>query len=69
MAQQIILRLPQVQLRTGLSRSSIYNAVKAGTFPDRVALGARAVGWDSLAVDAWVAERIGAATGSRREGK
>jgi prophage regulatory protein len=69
MAQQTILRLPQVQIRTGLSRSSIYNAVKAGTFPNRIALGARAVGWDSLAVDAWIADRIGAATPAFRERK
>lgn len=69
MAQQTILRLPQVQMRTGLSRSSIYNAVKAGTFPNRIAIGARAVGWDSFAVDAWVADRISASLGRSRGGK
>ena len=70
MVHSIILRLPQVRVRTGLSRSSIYNGVKAGTFPDRVQLGPRAVGWDSAAIDAWVIERITASRGGRfSEGK
>jgi prophage regulatory protein len=48
-----ILRLPTVKERTGLSRSSIYAFVARGTFPAPVSLGARAVGWNSEAVDAW----------------
>lgn len=40
-----ILRLPQVKLRVGLSRSSIYLAVFQGKFPRPVSLGVRAVGW------------------------
>ncbi|MFZ6677105.1 helix-turn-helix transcriptional regulator [Undibacterium sp. Tian12W] len=57
MTQQSILRLPDVMKRTGLSRSSIYNAIKAGTFPQSVSLGARAVGWFSNLVDEWIAAR------------
>lgn len=57
MAQQI-LRLPDVKARTGLSRSSIYSFIKSGDFPSHVSLGARAVGWDSQAVDKWIQARI-----------
>lgn len=59
---QFILRLAQVKVRTGLSRTSIYEAIKRGTFPRPVALGARAVGWHDSKVDDWIASRP--ATGS-----
>lgn len=57
----IFLRLPQVINRTGLKRSSIYNAMAAGTFPKQIPLGERAVAWDSDAVDRWMEGRIQAA--------
>ena len=38
------LRLPEVQARTGQSRSTIYVRVEQGRFPRPVSLGARAVG-------------------------
>jgi len=53
-----ILRLPSVKARTGLSRSSIYAFVSRGDFPRPISLGARAVGWNSESVDAWIAGRI-----------
>jgi prophage regulatory protein len=53
-----ILRLPSVKARTGLSRSSIYAFVARGDFPAPVSLGARAVGWNSDAVETWIAGRI-----------
>ena len=40
-----ILRLPAVKARTGLSRSTIYQRIREGTFPPPVNLGKRAVGW------------------------
>jgi prophage regulatory protein len=52
-----ILRLPSVKARTGLSRSSIYAFVSRGDFPRPISLGVRAVGWNSEAVDAWIASR------------
>jgi prophage regulatory protein len=58
MAQQSILRLPDVKRLTGLSRSSIYSAIKAGTFPRPVELGARAVGWISNQIEDWIANRV-----------
>lgn len=55
-----IYRLPKVKTISGLSRSTIYSEVAKGTFPAPVPLTdeGRAVGWDSTAVDAWVAARV-----------
>lgn len=54
----VILRRPEVEARTGLSRSGIYAGMAAGTFPACVALGKRSVGWDAALVDAWIANRL-----------
>ena len=53
-----ILRRPQVEARTGLARSTIYDRIKAGTFPAPVSLGEKAVGWVESEIDAWIADRI-----------
>ncbi len=53
-----VLRLKQVRQITGLSRSSIYAAIKAGTFPAQFRLGPRAIGFSAAAVDAWVTARV-----------
>ena len=53
-----ILRRPQVEARTGLSRSTIYQRIKDGTFPRPISLGMRAVGWLDSEITAWLAERI-----------
>lgn len=53
-----ILRRKQVQVRTGLSRSTIYANIASGLFVSQVSIGARAVGWPSSEVDAIVAARI-----------
>jgi len=53
-----ILRRKQVQARTGLSRSTMYDRIKTGTFPKPVALGPRAVGWPEGEVAALNAARI-----------
>jgi prophage regulatory protein len=55
-----ILRRKQVQVRTGLSRSTIYKKVTEGTFPKPVKLGAgaRAVGWVESEIDGWIKSQI-----------
>jgi len=54
-----ILRLPQVKYQTGLSRSTLYLRIDAGTFPKQIDLGGgRAVGWPDYEVDAINAARI-----------
>jgi prophage regulatory protein len=52
-----ILRRPEVELITGLSRSTIYSWVSAGRFPKPVALGARLVGWRETDIQAWLQAR------------
>ena len=59
-----VLRLPRVQARTGLARSTIYVRVADGSFPQPIRLGARAVGWIESEVDAWIREQIAASRGS-----
>lgn len=49
-----IIRLPDVQKITGLSRSTLYKRVKEKTFPDRIELGARAVGWRASEIYEWL---------------
>lgn len=53
-----ILRIKQTKERTGLSRSTLYNLIKEGKFPAPIPLGARAVGWLSSDVDAWIESRV-----------
>jgi len=53
-----ILRRKQVQIRTGLSRSTIHQYIKDGVFPKPVPLGPRAVGWLESEVSEWIAERV-----------
>jgi len=56
--QTIILRLPDVKKRTGLSRSSIYLKIQQGTFPRPIALGTKAVGWLEAEIQSWLEQQI-----------
>lgn len=47
---------------TGLCRTSLYNQLKAGQFPEPVRIGARAVGWRESDLMAWVESRQKRAT-------
>lgn len=53
-----ILRLRHVLDRTGLSRSALYRLHASGSFPRRVQLAARSVGWLECDVDAWLSSRV-----------
>ncbi len=48
----------QVEFRTGLSRSTIYQKIAEGTFPAPIRLSAQAVGWLSHEIDDWIEQRI-----------
>ena len=56
--EQHILRLPTVKAITGLSRSTIYLRMSEGTFPEKISLGSRAVGWLASEIQQWLDERI-----------
>ena len=57
---QTILRLPAVKARTGLSRSTIYLRLSQGTFPKKVSLGPRSIGFVESEVEDWIKARINA---------
>lgn len=52
-----ILRRHQVEARTGLSRSAIYALMARNQFPKPVKLTAKAVGWRSDLIEAWLQSR------------
>lgn len=57
-APVVILRLPQVKAKTGISRSGIYQKIAEGNFPDPVSLGPRAVGWIESEIEGWLEKTI-----------
>jgi len=61
-----IIRRKQVEARTGLSRSTIYQRVSDGTFPQPISLGARAVGWVEAEISDWLKGRIAARRGAAK---
>ncbi|MCL4790433.1 MAG: AlpA family transcriptional regulator [Gammaproteobacteria bacterium] len=57
-ANEKVIRRPEVEARTGLPRSTLYDAIKRGSFPRPIKLSERSVAWVASEVDAWVAARI-----------
>ncbi|CAM6596356.1 MULTISPECIES: helix-turn-helix transcriptional regulator [Enterobacterales] len=58
-----ILRMPELTMILGISRSSIYEKLNPKSryydadFPRPVRLGTASVGWQSTAVEAWITSR------------
>ncbi len=52
-----MLRAPEVMARTGLSRSTIWRRVRAGTFPAPVELGVNSIEWPASAIAEWLENR------------
>lgn len=57
-----ILRIPGSKAKSGKSRSTIYNEIKAGLWPKPVKLGPRSVGWPESEIDALNKARIAGKT-------
>ncbi len=59
-----ILRRKQVEARTGLSRTTIYDRINPksprydSTFPKPISLGPGAVGWVESELNSWIESRI-----------
>jgi prophage regulatory protein len=51
---EVVLRRPEVEARTGLSRSTIYAWMASGNFPLPVKLGTRLVAWRESDVTEWL---------------
>jgi prophage regulatory protein len=56
-----LLRLPDVEARTGLRRSHLYALAARGEFPKPLKLGDRASAWIEREVSDWINSRIRAA--------
>ena len=50
---RMLLKLPAVMRETALGRSTIYAAVKAGTFPAPLRVGRRRVAWSEEEISKW----------------
>lgn len=61
-SDKALARRRQVESLVQLSRSSIYAAVKAGTFPAPYRIGARAVAWRVSEIEQWLEARPLAST-------
>lgn len=53
-------RRKEVESITGLSRSTIYDKMKDGSFPRPVNLSKRAVAWPESVIAKWLADRASA---------
>lgn len=51
------LRRTEVLKKIGISKTSLYNLERAGSFPKHFMLTPRCAVWDEGAVDAWMASR------------
>ncbi|MET0264751.1 MAG: AlpA family phage regulatory protein [Duganella sp.] len=47
-----------VAIHCGLSRATIYNAIKVGNFPQPIKVSGRASAWFKQEVEAWIEQRI-----------
>jgi prophage regulatory protein len=57
-----LIRLPEVERRIGLKRTSIYKAVKAGTLPAPVRVSERLTAWREEDIDRWIEQRVSTRT-------
>ena len=57
-----ILRLEEVEAKSGFKRAHIYALMRKRQFPQALRLGVRAVGWDSIEIDQWIADRVNSRT-------
>ena len=60
-----LLRRDEVERRTGMARSTIYDGIRAGTFPRAVALTTTSRAWVEAEINQWLADRIAARDAER----
>jgi prophage regulatory protein len=59
-----LIRLSEVQRRTGYSKAWLYRLMSQGKFPTSVKIGARSIAFVESEIDEWIGQRIAE---SRRE--
>ncbi|WP_340620386.1 helix-turn-helix transcriptional regulator [Xenorhabdus siamensis] len=62
-SKESLIRLPEVQRRTGYSKAWIYRLIKEGQFPKQVKIGPRSVAFVESEIDGWVDQRIAESRG------
>ena len=62
-----LLRIDEVMVRTGLSRTAVYALMAADLFPRQVLVGRRSVRWRLWQVLAWIQARPPASEDGRDE--
>lgn len=58
-----LIRLPEVQRRTGYSKAWIYRLLRESRFPQSVKIGSRAIAFVESEVDDWINQRIAESRG------
>lgn len=58
MTSHQLLRLKQVEQKTGLKRSQIYLYMKEGIFPHSIKIGPASVAWLESEIDEWINLKI-----------
>ena len=53
-----LIKLSVVMAMTGLSKSSIYAMMQAGSFPKTIHIGVRGVAWIEGEIQHWIEEKI-----------
>ncbi|MBD2798353.1 AlpA family transcriptional regulator [Xenorhabdus sp. 18] len=53
-----LIRLSEVQRRTGYSKAWIYKLISDGEFPKQIKLGSRSIAFIESEIDNWIAQRI-----------
>ncbi|HBU95290.1 MAG: AlpA family transcriptional regulator [Leclercia adecarboxylata] len=58
-----LIRLPEVQRRTGYSKAWIYRLISEKRFPSSIKIGSRAIAFVESEIDEWVNQRIAESRG------
>lgn len=56
LAEDRLVRMPELERRTGMSRSTIYRRIEAGRFPDRIPLAGNIAAWRESEIADWMAD-------------
>lgn len=54
-----MLRRKEVELKTGLAKTTIYRLMQQGLFPKNYSVGIRAVAWNEQEIDDWLQAQPG----------
>ncbi|ECC6921878.1 AlpA family transcriptional regulator [Salmonella enterica] len=58
MTSHQLLRLKQVEAKTGIKRSQIYMYMKSGNFPPSIKIGPASVAWLESEIDEWIDQKL-----------